>query len=135
MDLLIWKLLSVVGTSAFELWAGFPLGLSMDLPPWLIGAAAALGAWLAVLAVLIVRQVIPQRQTNTHSDKLVYRLARRYGACGLGLLGVIAFGAPLAMLTGLALGLPARSLFTWHTVGIGLWSLVGVSLLSLGQSL
>ncbi|QDQ29114.1 hypothetical protein FNU76_23720 [Chitinimonas arctica] len=128
------SLISVAASGALELWAGLGLGAALGLPAASVALASGVGAWLGCIAALLLAQPLmrwmPSKQTG-----LAYKLAQRYGAPGLGLLGVLLAGGPLAVLIGVAFRLPWRPLLAWLTAGIAAWSAVGWAVLVFGRSL
>jgi hypothetical protein len=124
------QLLIVVGLGALELWAAIPAGLALGLHPVATGGAAAVGAFLGVLAVVslggpvrawLVRRHGSKEKTGAHG--LVRRAWDRHGVVGLGLLAPLLTGAPLGAALGVALGAPAGRLLWWTGLGIVLWSI------------
>lgn len=123
------KLLTVLGLGAVELWAAIPAGLALQLHPVTVGVAAAAGAMLGAVAVVTfgerVRTWLMQRHGGKEEDGqhgTLYRIWRRYGVIGLGLLAPLLTGAPIGAALGLALGAPAGRLLLWIGFGIMLWS-------------
>ena len=135
MDVL--RLLTIIALGAVELWAAIPAGLALKASPVVVGVAAAVGAMLGVLVVVVlgehVRHWLPGRHRGdraTGSHGLIRAIWDRYGVIGLGLFAPIVTGAPLGAALGLALGSPAGRLLFWMFTGIAVWSailtLVGV---------
>ena len=129
MELAI-KLLTVLGLGAIELWAAIPAGLALQLHPVAVGITAAVGAILGVFVVVLlgerVRTWLVQRhggQTEKGRNGLIYRVWRRYGVVGLGLLAPVLIGAPLGAALGVTLGVPPGRLLFWMSLGIVLWSI------------
>lgn len=126
---LVLKILTVLGVSAVELWAGIPTGLALGLPPLAVGIAAAAGAILGVLIVTLLgdrmRARLLGRQSRAGDGSREGRIRRiwvRYGIAGLGLLAPLVTGGPLGAALGIAFGAPARRLLFWMSIGIVLWS-------------
>ena len=131
------RLLTIIALGAVELWAAIPAGLALKASPVVVGVAAAVGAMLGVLVVVVlgehVRHWLPGRhrgESVTGSHGLIRLLWDRYGVIGLGLFAPILTGAPIGAALGLALGVPAGRLLFWMFTGIAVWSailtLVGV---------
>ena len=125
------RLLTVFALGAFELWAAIPAGLALKGNPVLVGVAAAAGAMMGALVVVVLgerlRQWLASRQrpvSTKGSHGFIRRVWDRYGVIGLGLLAPISTGAPVAAALGLALGVPSGRLLFWIFVGVALWSTV-----------
>ncbi len=129
MDVISATLL-VFGSSILELWAGIPIGLALNLNPFLIGIVSALGAILAALIVLSIGDNIRERFMKwRYGEKDItkgrfYKIWNKYGIIGLGLLSPLIFGAPLGAALGIALGAEKRPLLIWMSIGIVTWSAI-----------
>ncbi|MBI5878250.1 MAG: small multi-drug export protein [Chloroflexi bacterium] len=128
MELVI-KLLTILGLGAIELWAAIPAGLALQLHPVSVGITAAIGAMLGALVVVLFGERVRTWLAQRHGRKeekgrrgLIYRIWRRYGVIGLGLLAPLLTGAPLGAALGLTLGVPAGRLLFWISLGTILWS-------------
>ena len=129
MDIIYGTIL-VFATSFLELWAGIPLGFILELNPFIIGTAAALGAILAAFIVSFVGEGIRVRlvkwrygENKDLNKGIFYKIWNKYGIIGLGLLSPLLFGAPLGAALGIALGAERKLLFVWMSIGIVLWSI------------
>ncbi len=129
MDVL--RLLTIIALGAVELWAAIPAGLALKANPVVVGVAAAGGAMLGVLVVVLLGEHVRhwlagrhrgERETGSHG--LIRLIWDRYGVIGLGLFAPIVTGAPLGAALGLALGVPAGRLLFWMFAGIAIWSAV-----------
>jgi len=125
------RLLTIIALGAVELWAAIPAGLALKANPVVVGVAAAGGAMLGVLVVVLlgepVRHWLAGRhrgERETGSRGLIRLIWDRYGVVGLGLFAPIVTGAPLGAALGLALGVPAGRLLFWMFAGIIIWSAV-----------
>lgn len=121
------KILTVVALGAFELWAAIPAGFALGLHPILTAGGAALGAILAVVAVLVVDQRarvwLGRRHASTPSShRSLEGVWARYGAAGLGLVAPLVTGAPLGTALGLVLGAQPSRLLPWMALGVIVWS-------------
>jgi len=121
--------LTVFFLGAIELWAAIPAGLALKLHPLATGIAAAIGAMVGALVVVLlgerVRTWLVQRRGGKEQKKgdgRIYRIWQCYGAAGLGLSAPLLTGAPLGVALGLMLGTPADRLL----VSIGIGSLSGL---------
>ncbi len=124
---------------AVELWAAIPAGLTLQLHPVAVGVAAAIGAIVGAVAVVVlgerVRSWLLRRHQGNKGDKqhrVIYRVWDRYGVVGLGLLAPLLTGALLGAALGLAFGVPAKRLLLWMGIGIVLWSTVLTAVGALG---
>ena len=135
MDVL--RLLTIIALGAVELWAAIPAGLALKATPVVVGVAAAGGAMLGVLVVVLLGEHVRhwlagrhrgERATGSHG--LIRAIWDRYGVIGLGLFAPMLTGAPIGAALGLALGVPTGRLLFWMFTGIAVWSalltLVGV---------
>ncbi len=123
------KFLTVLGLGVLELWAAIPAGLAMRLHPVSVGIAAAAGAMLSALTVILLGERVRTWLVQRHGKKeeggrheALQKVWRRYGVIGLGLLAPLLTGAPLGAALGLALGAPAGRLLFWTCIGVLLWS-------------
>jgi membrane protein DedA with SNARE-associated domain len=131
MELAI-KLLTVIGLGVFELWAAIPAGFALQLPPVVIGLAAASGAMLGAAIVVLLGNRLRDWLLRHHGSKssklgkpsLIDRIWQRYGVIGLGLLAPLLIGTPIGAAVGLTLGVPAPRLLWWLSLGIVLWSTI-----------
>lgn len=127
---LIAKLLSVFILGAFELWAAIPAGLVLELNAMLVAVTAAAGAILGALAVVLLGHRLRDWLMKHHGGEkkpggkkgFIYRVWDRFGVAGLGLLAPVLTGAPLAAALGVSLGVPARRLLLWISIGTLIWS-------------
>ncbi len=125
------KSLSVFGLGIVELWAAIPLGFVLQLNPLLTGTLSAAGAIVGVLAVVLLGKQVRaslERRRGTNPEKgrqgRLYRIWKRYGVIGLGLLAPLITGAPLGAVLGMALGAPSNRLLLWMSIGIVIWSAI-----------
>lgn len=123
------KLLTVMGVGFLELWAAVPLGLALGLPPVSVGAATTAGALPGVMTVVWLGEGLRSwllrrlgRGGQGGRQGRLYRVWARYGVIGLGLLGPLLVGAPLAAALGVSLGAPRGGLMFWLGLGVVLWT-------------
>ncbi|MGZ6416435.1 MAG: small multi-drug export protein [Bacteroidia bacterium] len=125
----IYQIILVFVASFIELWAGIPLGLALQLNPFLTGTVAALGAITAAFIVSFLGEGVREKFIKwRYKDKdlkkgTFYKLWNKYGIIGLGLLSPLFFGAPLGAALGIVLGAERKALFMWMSIGIVLWSI------------
>lgn len=124
------KLLTVLGLSGVELWAGVPAGFAFQLHPLIIFLTTSAGAILGVLLVIILGEEVRrrllrrfQRREKEGRQGRLRAIWERYGLVGLGLSAPLFFGAPLGTALGLMLGAKAAPLLFWMGLGVVLWSL------------
>jgi hypothetical protein len=129
MDTLI-QFLAVFALSIMELWIAIPTGFVLGLNPVAIAIASTLGAIVGVLiAFLIIEKLLAWIVKRFGVDivgfvqqRRMYRIWKKYGVVGLGLLAPLLTGAGLAIAIGLISGIKKRPLFFWISIGIMLWS-------------
>ncbi|MGZ7160693.1 MAG: small multi-drug export protein, partial [Methanobacterium sp.] len=125
----IYQIILVFVASFIELWAGIPLGLALQLNPFLTGTVAALGAITAAFIVSFLGEGVREKFIKwRYKDKdlkkgTFYKVWNKYGIIGLGLLSPLLFGAPLGAALGIVLGAERKALFMWMSIGIVLWSI------------
>lgn len=127
---LLAKLLSVLTLGAVELWAAIPAGLVLDLNPVLVAVTAAAGAIIGALAVILLGHRLRDWLMKHHGDEkkpggkrgFIYCIWDRFGVAGFGLLAPVLTGAPLAAALGVSMGVPARRLLVWISIGTLIWS-------------
>jgi membrane protein YqaA with SNARE-associated domain len=124
------KWLAVFGLGMTGLWQGVPAGFALRLHPAVTATTAAAGSFLATVIVLFLgdrlRERLLRRKPATGEvprERLIDRIWRRYGVVGLGLLGPGLTGAPLGAALGVSMGVSARRLLFWLSIGIVLWSI------------
>jgi uncharacterized membrane protein len=134
----IWAWTSVIGAGILELWAAIPLGLALQLSPFLTGTLSAIGS-IASAGVIIffgksLRGWLVRRfqKRNELKESRMSRIWRKYGIAGLGLLSPLITGAPLGAAVGIAFGAKPRKLMLWMTVGIIIWSAILTAAAALG---
>ena len=115
-----------------QLWVAIPVGLAMNLHPAVIAVATSIGcAAVSALCILVgdrVRVWVISRTgwgSGGDWDRLrqrpVYGAWERYGMIGFAFVGPMVIGAALSAFMGLALGVPARRLLVWLTIGNFAW--------------
>ena len=117
------------GIAALELWASVPTGFALKLHPVMNCAAAILGASVGVIVVIALGDrarnwLLPKKDVKPGEERqgVLFRVWRRYGVAGLGLLAPLLVGAPLGAAIGIALGAPRGKFLFWMIVGVILWS-------------
>ena len=121
---------SLFGISFFWFIGAIPLGIIMQLPPWL----AALVTWLAYVAgvLLIVLAGTPLRtwiirrfniSLKRNPDTMIWQIWDRYALPGLALMAPITVGSQIGALIGLTMGVPPRRLCIALALGALVWTL------------
>jgi membrane protein YqaA with SNARE-associated domain len=133
------KLLTLFALGVAELWAAAPAGALMRLNPVLVCLVAAAGAVSGGTVVILLGERVKawlehrhQREKLEERRGMLFRVWRRYGVIGWGLLAPLLVGSPLGAALGLLLGAPPRRLLPWLAAGSVLWSAVFSLLVSLG---
>src|SRR5574337_1526636 len=106
MDDAPFRILTVVGLGAVELWAAIPAGFALGLHPSVPAASAATGAIVAVLGVVVLgeraRAWLAARHGPPGGGRGRLRdLWQRHGVAGLGLAAPLLVGAPVGTVAGL----------------------------------
>jgi len=134
-----WKLLTLFALGVAELWAAAPAGVAMGLDPLLVCLVAAAGAVSGGTVVVLLGERVKawlrkrkKRERLEEKRGLLYRVWRRYGVIGWGLLAPLLVGSPLGAAFGLVLGAPPRRLLPWLAAGSLLWSVVFSLLAAIG---
>jgi membrane protein YqaA with SNARE-associated domain len=134
-----WKLLVLFALGVAELWAAAPAGVAMGLNPLLVCLVAAAGAVSGGTVVVLLGERVKawlqkrkKREQLEEKRGLLFRVWRRYGVIGWGLLAPLLVGSPLGAAFGLLLGAQPRRLLPWLAVGSVLWSMVFSALAALG---
>lgn len=128
---IIFKILTVFGLGAIELWVAIPTGFLLNLHPLVTGVTAAVGGMVGAYVVaylskrlrdwLLRRYEKKQREGKPSS---LQRIWKKYGVVGFGLLAPLVIGAPIGVALGFIFGAPANRLLLWITFGIIFWSFI-----------
>ena len=118
-----------------------PIGFSLSLSAAEVYIAASVGSMSGLWVFLFAGDRLRQRVTGKDEptppdpDSRIGRIAGRYGAKGVGLVGPIFPGVTASVLLGLALGIKRAELARWMSIGValmfalycgGLWLLIEV---------
>lgn len=127
----IMEFLTVVGLGIVDVVIAVPTGLALRLHPAVVLIAATLGEVVGFAIILLIGEqarawLLRRRGGEKESSKheRLHRILERYGAAGLGFLSPLFIGAPLGTALGLSLGVPARPLLFWMSLGAFFWSAV-----------
>ncbi len=131
--------LAVFAISTITLWSAIPLGFALHLPALLIACAAAGGAIVGALAGALLGErlrfgpfaALFERAKTAASSK-AHRLVAKFGVIGLGLLSPAICGSIIAAIIGRAIGMRARPLLLWLSIGVLLWASVLTMVSSFG---
>ena len=133
--------LSVFFLAMLELWAAVPAGFALGLPALAVGLLSAGGSIVGVVVLAFaggrLRAWLLAKRGNPAANRegRLYRVWERWGVPGLGLVGPLLLGAPLAALAGIALGAPRGRLVLWCSLGAALWTALFTAALALGVAL
>jgi hypothetical protein len=142
MDVLLGALVVAV-IAMVQLWVAIAVGFALHLHPAIIAASTAAGcATLSALCIGVgdrARAWILSRTGWGRSvaweelrERRIYGVWQRYGVVGFAFVGPAIIGAAFAAFMGLALGVPARRLLIWLTIGNCAWCSVLTLLLAQG---
>jgi len=125
----IGNLALVAMTALGMLWVAVPLGLTLGLPTWLVALicipCSVFGASLVILLIHPFRGFVRRHfsERNRRGQvRYIFRIWRRTGLPGLGVLGPLLAGPPPTMAIGLLLGAPPARLLAWTAFGISVWT-------------
>jgi hypothetical protein len=119
---------------------GIPTGFALGLAPWEVYVAACGGSITGLVVFLnlgerVRDRIVRSRSVEPDPDSTIGRVAAKFGARGLGLVGPIFPGVTVSVLLGLAMGIGRPAIARWMSVGIavmyaaytaGFWLLVEV---------
>ncbi len=120
------KILTVAGLATFEIYAAIPAGFAFGLSPWVIFFASVTGGLLGVFVAAFLGDKIRSffhKSKKSKAEKeskypVVLRLWNKYGIIGLGFLGTMMVGAPIAIGIGVGLNANLKKLITWACIGV-----------------
>jgi hypothetical protein len=131
----------VAGVSFLSGGFAIPIGFALGLPAIEVYLAATLGSMAGLVVFLFAGDRIRARLIEGDAEEqpppegAIRRIADRYGAKGLGLVGPIFPGVTASVVIALGLRLPRGEIARWMSAGIavmfalyttGLWLLVEV---------
>ncbi|KQV78498.1 hypothetical protein ASD15_22055 [Massilia sp. Root351] len=116
------KAFSVFALAMIELWAAVPLGIKLDLDPYLVGAVTMAGAFagaaLATFAGGAVHKLLNWRSRGKDFSKGTSGWLASKGPWAIGLLGPILLGATLSAALASSLGLAWQRWMPLLAIGI-----------------
>lgn len=120
------KIVAIVAAATVSGAVAVPLGIFTDVNPlvvFAVAAATAVGvAWLLVLGGDRLRSSFLARfGGSNHAASRARRVVDRFGPVGLGLIGPVFPGVVASSISGVVIGVDARRLAVWLTVGIAGW--------------
>jgi hypothetical protein len=123
---LVLKLSAVFAAATVSGAAAVPLGIFVGLNPvavFVVASATAIGmAWgLGFGSERVSARVMSRFGRSEKATGRAGRVADRFGAIGLGLIGPVFPGVVVTSLSAPALGLDRRRVSIWLTVGIVAW--------------
>jgi len=111
------------------LWVAVPMGLAMGLNPFMVACIAVpcsiLGAACVIVLIRPLRDWVRKRYSERNKRghlRLIFRVWRKAGLPGIGLLGPLLVGPPPTMAVGLLMGAKPAKLLAWTSAGILLWT-------------
>ena len=136
---MIFKLFTMLVLGAIGIWVAIPFGFAMKLNPIVISLLTTFGAILGVVLILSVGKPLRRwyveryfKKEGKVLNKFINKIWNRYGVVGYGLLAPLVIGAHIGAILGLILGVPARSLLLWLSIGTFIWCVVFTMLGALG---
>lgn len=136
MELIV-KFITVMGLGIIELWLAIPAGSALMLHPLLNGLASGLGAIIGALLVIILGDrlrnwLFKKKQKSQNYNSRIYRIWRKYGVIGLGLLSPLLTGSLLGAAIGISLGASPKRLILWMSIGIIIWTIILTTISTMG---
>ncbi len=115
---MFFKLLTVSAISSFEIYAAIATGIALGLNSRTILICTLIGGVVGVFVAAFLGQKIKEftqkyfRKNKTPKPKtgLIYKIWEKYGAIGLGSLGTLFFGAPIAIGVGVGFGVSPKKI-------------------------
>ena len=124
---MIYKILTVIGLAAFEIYAAIPAGFAFNLHPIEIFSYSVLGGLIGVFVAAYLGDIIRKwvskfRKTKidivTKEPGFVLKIWQKYGVIGLGLLGTMSVGAPISLGIGVSFNVPTNKMVFWCSLGV-----------------
>ncbi|MHB8625770.1 MAG: small multi-drug export protein [Aggregatilineales bacterium] len=127
---LLAKLGSIFALAFFSFWASIPMGVALEVAPFMV----MLTAWTSYMAGVIILVLVgaPIRayllkrfggKVTSNPDNVIWRAWTRFGLIGLALLAPMTTGAQIGALIALSLGAPPRKLILAMALGAALWGI------------
>jgi len=125
---MFFKFFTVAALASFEVYAAIPAGLAFELSFLAIFLSTTTGGLTGVVIAAFlgdrIRRLIAKyrkpKEVVEQKPKsgLIYRIWKKYGIIGLGLLGTITVGAPISIAVGVGFKAPLKLLIIWCCVGV-----------------
>jgi len=136
---MIGSILGVFALATVEMWAAIPLGFHLKIPPVLLVATVATGAFLGAFAGIfagngIRRLMFWRKTTEADSGKLSKWLVTK-GPWAVGLVGPLVLGPTFAALLAGAVGMPKGLSLAVLAIGILIWTIIITALGTFGVAL
>jgi membrane protein DedA with SNARE-associated domain len=116
-----------------------PVGLTYGFSPWVIAVTIILGSASSTILVYIFGKRVKKYVMSKRGEKYLgkskvkmYRYLNKYGVIGLGLLLPGIFGPMLGMAIGITVVRATKRLLIWTLIGNVIWSVLLVSIGTLG---
>ncbi len=125
---MIYKILTVILLSTFEVYAAIATGLVSGLSPHIVCLSTLTGGIAGVFIVAFLGDKIKaffqknkkekEIKAPTLKDKILLKLRDKYGIFGIGFIGTFLLGAPISIGLGVGLGIPAKTLVKWSLIAV-----------------
>ena len=125
---MFFKLVTVAALASFEVYAAIPTGLAFELSFLAIFLSTTTGGIVGVILAAFLGDRIRRAFNKYKKAKpvleekpktgLVYRIWKKYGTVGLGLLGTMTVGAPISIAVGVGFKAPLKMLIIWCCIGV-----------------
>ena len=124
---MLYKVFTVAALATFEIYAAIPAGFAFGLHPFIIFAASAIGGLFGVFVSAYLGDKIKKcvntfrksKEEKTKSEPgFILKIWEKYGVIGLGLLGTMTVGAPIAIGVGAGFNVPTNKMVFWCSLGV-----------------
>lgn len=131
--------LLVAAVPFLEAYVAAPVGIAIGFPFWVTVAAAVIGNWVSVAAVVLVsdrlQQWMQRRREAKHGGQgdsrrmqRASQLFAKYGVPGVAFIGPLLVGNHIGAFISIVSGASRRYVLLWQTISIVVWA-VGTGLL------
>jgi membrane protein YqaA with SNARE-associated domain len=126
---MIYKILTVVLLSTFEIYAAIGTGLlAFNLSPHIVCLASLTGGIIGVFVAAFLGEKIKHfiakykkpkpPKAPTGKQKMMIALWKKYGEFGVGFIGTFFMGAPISIGIGIGFGVTAKRLIKWCLIAV-----------------
>jgi len=121
--------LIVAGTAAVSGGYAVPLGFLLELHPIETYLAATIGStvWLLIFIPILAKArsgLLADRKISEKATAKMESIHEKWGVKGIGLFGPVFPGVTISAILGIAMGLDAKELAKWMSIGAALLYLV-----------